>query len=47
MTRDKSKMESLRKNQDGKVILGNSAPVKVLRKGRAIINKHRREVDTL
>ena len=47
MTGDKSKMESLKKNKDGKVILSNDAPTKVLGKGRAIINKNRKEVDTL
>ena len=33
-TGDKSNMESLKKNQYGKVILGNNSPVKVLGKGR-------------
>lgn len=47
MTGDKSKMESLKKNQDGKVILSNDAPTKVLGKGRDIINKNRKVVDTL
>ena len=47
MTGDKSKMESLKKNQDGKVILSNDAPSNILGKGRAIINKNRRAVDTL
>ena len=47
MTGNKSKMESLKKNQDGKVILSNDAPKKVLGKGRAIINKNIRAVDTL
>ena len=47
MTGDKSKMEYLKKNQDGKVILSNDAPTNILGKGRAIINKNRRAVDTL
>ena len=47
MTGDKSKMESLKKNQDGKVILSNDALANILGKGRAIINKNRRAVDTL
>jgi len=47
MTRGKSKMKSLRKNQDGKVILGKNAPTKVLGKSRAKINKNRRAIDTL
>ena len=47
MTGDKNKMESLKKHQDGKVIISNDAPTKVLGKGRAIIKKNRREVDTL
>ena len=46
MIGDKSKMESLKKNQDGKVILSNSAPTKVLGKGRAKINKDRGATDT-
>ena len=32
MTGDKCKTKSLRKNQDGKLILGNSAPTEVLGK---------------
>ena len=47
MTSDKSKMESLKKNQDGKVSLSNDAPKSILGKGRDIINKNRRAVDTL
>ena len=44
---DKSMMESLKKNQDGKVILSNDASTNIFGKGRAIINKHKRAVDTL
>jgi len=40
-------MEFLTKNQDDKVILSNDAPANILGKGRAIINKNRRSVDTL
>ena len=47
MPGDKSKFESLKKNTDGKVILGNSSPTKVMGKGRAKINKYRRLIDTL
>ena len=47
MTGDKSKMKSLKKNQYGKVILGNNAPAKVLGKGRDIIYKHRGVADSL
>lgn len=47
MNWDKSKMESLRKNQYVNVILGNNARAKVLVKGRARINKHRGSFDTL
>ena len=47
MTGDKSNMESLKRNQDGKVILSNDAPTNISGKGRAIINKNIREVDTL
>jgi len=47
MAGDKSKMESLKKNQYGKVILGNNSPRKVPRKGRGGVNKHREVVYTL
>jgi len=47
MIGDESKMESLKKNQDVRVILGNSAPTKVVGKGRAKINKHKGAADTL
>lgn len=47
MTGEKSKMESLKKNQYGNVIPETNAPTKVLGKGRAIINKTRGVDDTL
>ena len=47
MTGDRSKMESLKKNQYGTVILGTNVPTKVLGNGKAKINKHRGEIDTL
>ena len=47
MTSDKSKMESLKKNKEGKVIISNDSRTKFLGKGRAIINKNRREFDSL
>eukprot|EP00253_Pinus_taeda_P025650 PITA_25650 len=40
MTGDKSKMESLKKNQYGKVIFGTNVPTKVTRKGKAKINRY-------
>lgn len=47
MTRGDKKCESLRKRKSGMVIIGNSAPTKVLRKFRTKIYKYRREVGTL
>ena len=47
MTGDNIKMESLKKNQYGKAILSNDAWEKNLEKGRAIIIKNRKVVDTL
>ena len=44
---DKNKFVSLKKNKDGKVILENNSPIKVLRKGRAKLNKYIRAVDVL
>ena len=40
-------MDSLKENQYGKVIISNDAPTNILGKGRAIINKNRRAIDTL
>ncbi len=47
MSGDKNKFESLKKSKDGKVILGNSAPTKVLGKSRAKLDKYRKVDDTL
>lgn len=47
MAGDKSKMESLRKNHHGNVILGTDVSTKVLGHGRAKINKNRVAVDSL
>ena len=43
----KNKFVSLKRNKDGKVILGNSAPTKVLGKGRAKLDKHTKVTDAL
>jgi len=47
MTRDKSKMKSLRKNHHGNVILGIHVLAKVIGQGKAIINKTRVAFDAL
>ena len=47
MAGEKNKFESPKKNKDGKFILGNSAPTKVLGKGRAKLDKYTKEVDAL
>jgi len=47
MPGDKNRFESLKKNKDGKFILGNSAPAKVLGKGRAKLDKYTKEANAL
>jgi len=47
MTRDKDKFEFLKKNKDGKVILENSAPTKVMGKGRIKLEKCTKAADVL
>lgn len=47
MNGDKDKYESLKKKIYGNVILGNSAPTKVMGKGRIKLEKHAKVVDAL
>lgn len=47
MSRDKNKFVSLQKNKDRKVIIGNSAPAKVLGKGRVKFDKDIESTDAL
>lgn len=47
MSGDKNKFESLKKNKDGKIILGNSSLEKVLGKGRAKLYKYTKAIDAL
>ena len=47
MNRDKDKFESLKKNKDGKVNLGNTAPTKFRGKGWIKLEKYAKAVDAL
>lgn len=47
MTGDKDKFKFLKKNKDGKVIIRNGAPTKVMGKGRIKLKKHAKAIDVL
>jgi len=47
MIGNKDKFEFVKKNKDGKVILGNSVPAKVMGKGRIKIEKYAKSFDAL
>lgn len=47
MSGDKNKFESRNTNKNGKVILGNNAPTKVLGKVRAKLDKHNKAIEAL